>query len=508
MRFSGLAAVGAGVMVFLLAGYAGPGLFAGNASSGFRASSSGMKAYAGKSGGSSQDAFGSGQDEGYKTIQARAADAFVDSMGVNVHMEYTSTPYGNYNEINERLTALGMRHVRDEINDTSDGNFVTELKTMKSRGYTVDGLIEGGNDYPTVGQTLEAKYVVPMIANLLPSIDAVEGPNEPDDQTVPPFQYGIDRLLYPYGAINESEALWSIVRGSSDSKVNQLPIVVMSEGTASDFETLAEITPPPTDYANYGNMHAYQGGSVGDSGLTSDPGYIHYSQLLTGDKPLWTTEMGYHNYTAYQTEDQPGVSERASAIYLPIAFLSGFQLNVMRTFSYELVDEAQDPPLTSCSSGDQDRCSTQGYYGLLYSNWKPKPAYTALQNLITVLQDPGSAGFTPGSLDIEFSGAPQTMEYTLLEKSKGDYYLAIWNDVSVYDVATGPKSPGKDVYPPDVPMTISFENPQAFTVYAPNDASGTNPTGAYTIWTKRDSIRINLPPEALLIKIAPPTNAE
>jgi hypothetical protein len=290
--------------------------------------------------------------------------------------------------------------------------------------------------------------------------------------------------------------------------VNQLPIVVMSEGTASDFEELAEITPPPIDYANYGNMHAYQGGSVGDSGLTSDPGYIHYSQLLTGDKPLWTTEMGYHNYTNYQTEDQPGVSERASAIYLPIAFLSGFNLNVMRTFSYELVDEAQDPPLTSCSEGDASRCQSFGYYGLLYSNWKPKPAYTALENLITILQDPGSEGFAPGSLDIEFSGAPKEMEYTLLEKSNGDYYLAIWNDISVYDVATGPKSPGKDVYPPNVAMTISFENPEAFTVYAPNDASGPNPTGAYTISTKPDAIRIILPPKVLLIKIAAPSNGD
>jgi hypothetical protein len=46
-------------------------------------------------------------------------------------------------------------------------------------GYTLCGLIEGGNDYPPLGTKLEASAVVPMIRHLLPTIVAVEGPNEP-----------------------------------------------------------------------------------------------------------------------------------------------------------------------------------------------------------------------------------------------------------------------------------------------------------------------------------------
>jgi hypothetical protein len=45
----------------------------------------------------------------------------------------------------------------------------------------------------------------------LPTISAVEGPNEPDNK---PFVY--DGVRYPDGAINESEDLWHIVKGSSD----------------------------------------------------------------------------------------------------------------------------------------------------------------------------------------------------------------------------------------------------------------------------------------------------
>ena len=199
-------------------------------------------------------------------IRARVAEKFVDSMGINVHMESSQPPYSNYPLINARLRELGMRHFRDEINDT-DPSFVNEMKQIGELGYSLCGLIEGGNDYPPHGTKLEASAVVPMIQNLQPTIEAVEGPNEPDDGG---FVYGPNGgVPYPQGAINESEDLWNIVKGSSE--ISSLPVLVMSEGNAQDFTQLAAITPPPIDYATYGNMHAYQGGGVGDN-LLADSG--------------------------------------------------------------------------------------------------------------------------------------------------------------------------------------------------------------------------------------------
>jgi hypothetical protein len=431
-------------------------------------------------------------------IQARQADRFVDSMGVNVHLEYSNTPYKNYAAINEKLSALGMRHVRDEINDTKNKAFVAELQQLGNLGITLCGLIEGGNDYPPAGQALQSSLVVPMIQNLLPTIDAVEGPNEPDDGG---FVYGPNFTPYPQGAIDESEDLWNIVKESSDPRVSALPVLVMSEGNAPDYAQLAAITPPPIDYATYGNMHAYQGGLVGGYQLAEY--YMPYSRLLTANDPLWTTEMGYHNNTHYLSDnEQQGVSQRASAIYLPIAFLSGIHAGVLRTFSYELIDEAPDPPLASCTTNDDPmRCTGEGYYGLLNHDGTPKPAYTALKNLIAILREPGRLDFQPGSLAINFAGAPSTMRYTLLEKSNGDFYLAIWNDVPVYKPATATTA-GRDVYPENVPVTLSFAAPYDFTVYAPNEPSGTNPTDAYTLSTTPTSIQINLPADLLLIRIA------
>jgi hypothetical protein len=418
-------------------------------------------------------------------IRAREADRFVDSMGINVHMEYAGTPYQNYAAINEKLQALGMRHFRDEINDTTP-SFVDEINSIGKLGYSLCGLIAGGNDYPAPGQRLEADLVVPMIHNLQPTIEAVEGPNEPDNKS---FLY--DGTQYPKGAIQEAKDLSKIVKGSSE--ISALPVIVLSEGNAQDFTTLAAITPPPIDYATYGNMHAYQGGGLADQGLADF--YIPYSRDLTAKDSLWTTEMGYHNNTKYLGGgEQQGVSQRAAAIYLPIAFLSGFGHGVLRTFSYELVDEANDPHLIGRSG--------EGHYGILNYDLTPKPAYTALKNLVSLLQDPSRENFIPGSLTVTFSGAPGTMRYTLLQKSMGTYYLALWNDVSVYEVATK-KVAGKDLYPSNTPVTLSFSTENTFTVYAPNDATGTNPTTKYTISASPNAIALNLPPHVLLLEIQP-----
>jgi hypothetical protein len=57
-------------------------------------------------------------------------------------MEYAQTPYKNYAAINMKLQLLGMRHFRDEINDT-DPSFVEELNRIGELGYSLCGLIAG-----------------------------------------------------------------------------------------------------------------------------------------------------------------------------------------------------------------------------------------------------------------------------------------------------------------------------------------------------------------------------
>jgi hypothetical protein len=155
-----------------------------------------------------------GQSTVETVIPAKPAGQFVSSMGINLHMESSTAPYyeKNYQPINLRLQSLGIRQVRDEMNQADPylhhRAFIREIHRIGALGYRLTGLMEG-NDYPGGGKILEASHVLPMILNLWPTIDSLEGPNEPDN---PQFEYGVASLLYPWVAIQESEDLWDIVK--------------------------------------------------------------------------------------------------------------------------------------------------------------------------------------------------------------------------------------------------------------------------------------------------------
>jgi hypothetical protein len=51
--------------------------------------------------------------------KAASADAFVDSVGVNVHLHYQDTSYSNFPKVKQALLELGLRHVRDGLTDTT-----------------------------------------------------------------------------------------------------------------------------------------------------------------------------------------------------------------------------------------------------------------------------------------------------------------------------------------------------------------------------------------------------
>ena len=50
---------------------------------------------------------------------AVSAEAFVESVGVSVHLHYTDTPYSNFAAVESALKALGIRHIRDVTGDVA-----------------------------------------------------------------------------------------------------------------------------------------------------------------------------------------------------------------------------------------------------------------------------------------------------------------------------------------------------------------------------------------------------
>jgi hypothetical protein len=85
---------------------------------------------------------------------------------------------------------------------------------------------------------------------------------------------------------------------------------------------------------------------------------------------MWATETGYHNAIS----NELGISDGAAGKYIPRLLLGNFKRNIVRTYLYELVNQSSDP------NDDQSN------FGLLRFDGSPKPAFTTIKNMNSLLK--------------------------------------------------------------------------------------------------------------------------
>jgi len=108
--------------------------------------------------------------------------------------------------------------------------------------------------------------------------------------------------------------------------------------------------------------------------------------------------------------------------------------------------------------------------------------------------DPSGAHFTPGNLNYSLSGASSSIHHTLLEKSDGRFYLAIWQEVPSFNVTT--KS---DLSVPPVTVQLKFDHPvREAKIYRP--LQGADPA---TDQQSVGSLSVSVPDEAIIVEITP-----
>jgi hypothetical protein len=399
-------------------------------------------------------------------VRAREADAFVDSVGVNVHTAFSDTPYvSEFATVKQRLEELGVRHVRDGLFPERPDQYQrlnelagTGIGATPIVGSPADGL-SGQDDLLTIaGEELDG-------------LDAIEGPNEHSTSGDPDWRANL---------IAYQEALYEKVKGSLT--LSGLPVIGPSI-VHGDQAELGDIS----DSLDYGNIHSYPQGKPPDK---LGP-FFKSAELNSGAKPIWATETGYHTALAWAGENPP-VSEQAMATYVPRLFLEYFRWGVVRTFSYELLDEFSDPPLEEKESN----------FGLLRHDLSRKPAFDALRNTIEILEDPGPP-FAPDSLDytlseagVELPGPESTgLHKVLLQKRDGSFYLALWRLSSVWDpLAQAPLA--APLEPVEVEVGPGLE---AAAEYRPNSSaepvwSLARPSGPLTVEVGPDVVILQLVP--------------
>ncbi len=312
---------------------------------------------------------------------------FIDSVGVNTHVSYYPTGYGNPGAWLPLLRELGVRHLRDNLvlADPRDLSVLHELAADGIRTTLI------------VPESVPVEQAVTTVTGALRSaVEALEGPNETDLR--PNWQVGLHV---------EMPALRRAVEHSSEPK---LPLIGPSFVHKIDYEAVHGLAPT----WDVENLHSYPGGHQPGTNLAR---ILGAARDIDPSAPVVVTEDGYHNALNASVE-QPPVPEQVAATYLPRLLLEHFTDGIARTYIYELLDETPDPGLTN----------PEAHFGLVRADMTPKPAFYAIRNLLRIANASPGGGRT---IKAKVSGN-DVRSLTLVRPDRSRV-LFLWRDLEIWN---------------------------------------------------------------------------
>jgi hypothetical protein len=366
----------------------------------------------------------SGQGE-----QALPAFSFPDSIGVNIHLSSGNTKYfTDIQGVTQLLANLGVHHYRNDVDQWATPQIFANAETLAQAGIKGDWVI---------GNEMSAQNINNIIASAPNSVEAYEGPNEDDKDVGAPLK-NLMSMLHDTVRSNPATSSFPIYNATI-TDINQI-------GTMGDLSA----------YADFGNMHDYYyprfpetpsyGGSFYNCGGYGSMSFnVCVAKVNVPGKPVVSTETGYISGTQ---------SDAVFGRYMARLLFEHLSMGVPRTYLYELLDEVNSPN-----------------YGLVHDDYSPKPAYTAIKNLISLFSD---ENFSAGKLDYSLTGQTDNVYHTLFQKKDGTWMMAIW-----LGVASANPVPGFETY--SVPA-------QSVTL------KSNTPVGAVTISTLDDNGNISTQP--------------
>jgi hypothetical protein len=333
---------------------------------------------------------------GSKTPSGAAIPAqnVVGSIGVNVHLSYLNTTYARFPKIAARLKALGIHNIRDG----ACGGCVQEnqrLRQLGQQGFGID-LIMGDPR----GTTGKLPQLVGAANQLSPFVTSLEGPNEWDNQG--DAQWAKHLTAY-------QQDLYKAVH--DDDKLKDKPVLGPSFVNPTSFQKVGPQIQKSFDVAN---LHSYP--PNGSPPASNIDGELARAAANAPRKPAWATETGYRTGGRPQPGNKP-VDPRLAATYLTTLVLEYYHAGVPRTYLYELADERHDPK-------NKD---PQQHFGLLNADLRPKPAFTALRNLVSILSSGGPATGqmqNPAGTLTSLDGAP--IHTLTMQRGDGAQVMAVW----------------------------------------------------------------------------------
>jgi hypothetical protein len=420
-------------------------------------------------------------------VQARPADAFVESVGIVGPFGEAKGVYAeNYAALKDVIRELGVRYYRTSAVAPRAAKVAEDFSAslgMKGIFHLSDWNGSKANGVRLGGA---AAIIDALTAGGSAGIFAFEGPNElnhngPSDWPKQLRDYQLE--------------IYTHVK--SQPRLRNVLVVGPSLVTNTERPKPSEMLGSIEDRIDLGNMHDY----VADGGAVESrfrPSAVMLRANNFGPVPLMVTETGTcteWKLVKARTSNQKCVSEKAQAKYLPRSLLDKFDENPgNKAFIFELINRAS-PAGAESAGGD-------GWWGwgLLDHEMNRKPGFYAVRNLLQLLGDEGG-NVAAGTLDYNLKGAGDGVRQVLLQKRNGTFYLALWQAVRSFD-----QDRNVDLDPPAIPVTVTLARPANLSVFHPAPINGADPAAglkpAQTV-AGASSIELQVPDHVLIVEIAP-----
>lgn len=343
-------------------------------------------------------------------VPARMADSLADSYGINTHLSFRPTVYGNTSAVVEFLKWSRVRMIRDRIvpGNRAQLQAFCDLAAAGCRTHSTMGKF-GETDQSVMNSLVAAAATIPE------AFVSFGGPNEPNASGRPPD--------WASRTVAHQKLIWNSVRnnrGLSSVPICGPALQDVSPTLQRDFAALGSAG--VARYCDYGDFHSYPGGWTPSEELDVR---MTWARAAFGNKLDYCTEGGYNNGMSITNRGNP-VPEDVAGIYAPRQLLEHF-IRGNTFFAYELLDDP-DPS----GSEWEAHFGLVGTPGFDPAKWYAKPALAAMRRLIRHLADPGP-DFIPVPLKMAVTGGGLDMRSTLLAKRNGTHLLLMWRDVNVYD---------------------------------------------------------------------------
>jgi hypothetical protein len=406
-------------------------------------------------------------------------------LGISGHVAEYKATYSDPTITVADAQYLGIRHWRDGM--ARESTYQLEaLRSLVKAGISLIALPHVPAQ-PQNASVSENIALAKRVAALGPdALFAIEGANEP--KYFPLTYNGVS--TGPAGHPNTFVPVAQFQRDyyaaiKADSTLANVPVwsntLIGTEPDNAGLQFLKIPTPAPsgvllaagTAFADVANIHLYP--MWNQSAQSVDPLVGNMFKGILESDFVDTWEKHFEGYTADQARALPKVVSEFG--YRASGGTPGGVTTDIPTQGKNILNglmNAWAEGYTALTIYTLYDTSSEPGFGLFWSPGAPRDSGKYLHNFVKALEDTGAnaRSFTPWSTGFFLSGLPSTARWRVFQKSNGNFYFVLWNNVTNWNMATGwPIT----IAPTNVTITF-VGTPSVVNIYDPVAGSGPSST--------------------------------